>query len=53
MNSFKWLFYYLTQEKKGNALILWMPVAQAEAYCPIRGMGEKPSPLGEDFSMIK
>ena len=21
-------------------------------YCPIRGMGEKPSPLGEDFSLI-
>jgi len=21
-------------------------------YCPLRGMGEKPSPLGEDFSMI-
>jgi hypothetical protein len=22
------------------------------AYCPLRGMGEKPSPLGEDFSML-
>lgn len=22
-------------------------------YCSIRGMGEKPSPLGEDFSMIQ
>jgi len=22
-------------------------------YCPIRGIEEKPSPLGEDFSMIK
>jgi len=22
-------------------------------YCPIRGMGEKPSPLGEDFGIIK
>ncbi|MEK6766325.1 MAG: hypothetical protein AABY49_08910, partial [Planctomycetota bacterium] len=21
-------------------------------YCPTRGMGEKPSPLGEDFSML-
>ncbi len=21
-------------------------------YCPTRGMGEKPSPLGEDFSLI-
>ena len=21
-------------------------------YCPIRGLGEKPSPLGEDFSML-
>jgi hypothetical protein len=21
-------------------------------YCPLRGMGEKPSPLGEDFSRL-
>jgi len=21
-------------------------------YCPTRGMGEKPSPLGEDFSLF-
>ena len=21
-------------------------------YCPTRGMGEKPSPLGEDFSLM-
>jgi hypothetical protein len=25
----------------------------APFYCPIRGMGENPSPLGEDFGMIK
>ena len=27
-----------------------MKVLYMSAYCPIRGMGEKPSPLGEDFS---
>jgi len=24
----------------------------SDYYCPLRGLGEKPSPLGEDFSMI-
>ena len=24
----------------------------AEDYCPTRGMGEKPSPLSKDFSLI-
>ena len=26
--------------------------AMVSCYCPTRGMGEKPSPLGEDFSML-
>jgi hypothetical protein len=26
-------------------------LAGGPVYCPSRGMGEKPSPLGEDFSM--
>jgi hypothetical protein len=28
-------------------------VIRHDFYCPIQGMGEKPSPLGEDFSMIR
>jgi len=29
-----------------------LEVGDSDFYCPTRGMGEKPSPLGEDFSLI-
>ena len=38
----------LTSERAHQMLI----DAGVDYYCPPRGLGEKPSPLGEDFSML-
>jgi hypothetical protein len=42
----------LLQAETTHRVYLKGTESELDVYCPPRGMGEKPSPLGEDFSRL-